>query len=155
MLSSLLNRKKDLLLKGKKKNAFTMIELIIVIVIIAVLVAVAMPDFVSTIFSSKVTSAESNIKVIGDATLKYYTEMGQLPEASSISDLKEILIKKEDRDGMTYGPWMKNNMSVTDPWGHPYQYIPDDDGMNFDIVSQGPYGKNAPIKYSNLGNHKK
>ena len=155
MLNTLLNRKKDLLLKGKKKNAFTMIELIIVIVIIAILVAVAMPDFISTIFSSKVTSAESNIKVIGDATLKYYTEMGKLPEANSINDLREILIKKEEKDGMTYGPWMKNNMSVTDPWGHPYEYIPDDDGMNFDIVSKGPDGQNQPVRYSSLGSKKK
>ena len=140
--------------KKKENKAFTLIELIIVIVIIAILVAIAMPDFVSTLGNSKISSAESNIKTIGDATMQYTSEMGHTPEAASIEELKDVLTRKEkDNMGFEKGPWLKKNMSSQDPWSNDYEYEPEGDNMNFDIISHGPNGDDSTqIKYSTLGN---
>lgn len=139
--------------KAKKSKGFTLIELMVVIAIIAILVMVAMPDLKSTIFGSKVTAAQSNIKVIGDATLKYYTEMGTLPDAGDITSLREILVNKKDFNGQSYGPWLKKNMDTKDPWGNEYKIEFESDG-DFDIISSGPDSSDSSseIRYTTLGN---
>ena len=154
MLEKLLKLRTALHEKSQSNKAFTLIELIIVIVIIAVLVAIAMPDFVSTLGNSKISSAESNIKTIGDATMQYTSEMGHTPEAASIDELKDVLTQKEeDNRGFEKGPWLKKNMSLQDPWGNDYEYEPEGDNMNFDIISHGPNGDDSTqIRYSTLGN---
>ena len=143
--------------KNKKvnKKGFTLIELIIVIAIIAILVILAMPNFQGVLGSSRTSSAESNIKVIGDATTTYYSEMGKYPDASSIEDLRTILTStEEDFSGVQKGPWLKKNMNTKDPWGNEYRYeVGGDSG--FDIISNGPDGDSSnQIKYSTLGNKK-
>ena len=155
MINKLLTIKQQLSKKKNSKKGFTMIELIIVIAIIAILVVIAMPYYQSTLGSSKVSSAESNIKVIGDATMNYYTEMGSLPDASSITDLRDVLTTKAtDPNGEEKGPWLKKNMKEKDPWGNEYQYEKSSN-TEFDIISEGPDGDTAnQIKYSTLGNKK-
>ena len=153
MINRLFNLKQQLLKKKKSKKGFTMIELIIVIAIIAILVVIAMPYYQSTLASSKVSSAESNIKVIGDATMNYYTEMGTLPDANSITDLRDTLTTKAtDPNGETKGPWLKKNMKEKDPWGHDYRYEKSSN-TEFDIISDGPDGDSQnEVRYSTLGN---
>ena len=141
--------------KAKEKKGFTLIELIVVIVIIAILVVAAMPELKSTIFGSKRTSCESDLKVMGDATMKYYTEVGTLPPASNITELREILTNKQMINGQDYGPWMKKNMKTTDPWNNEYQ-IEFSSGGDFDIYSEGPTDTDTKqeLRYSTLGNRK-
>ena len=153
MVQKLQNKLNQLMQKRKEKGGFTLIELIIVIVIIAILVMVAMPDFQSTLGNSKVTSAQENIKIVGDATLKYYSEIGTLPDVSDMTGLKEVLTVKKTKNGQTYGPWLKTNVKNEDPWGHEYIVSVEDDG-NFDIISKGPDGEmnsDDDIHYNNLG----
>ena len=156
MIQKLQNKLNQLMQKRKDKGGFTLIELIIVIVIIAILVMVAMPDFQSTLGNSKVASTQENIKIIGDATLKYYSEMGKLPpDANNIKGLRDALLKKETKNGQTYGPWLKKNAKLKDAWDHEYIVNIDEDGAgNFDIYSLGPDGEDNSkddIHYNNLG----
>ncbi len=53
----------------KKKNAFTMIELIFVIVILGVLSAIAIPKFASTKNMADISSARADVAVIRSAIL--------------------------------------------------------------------------------------
>ena len=154
MIQKLQNKLNQLMQKRKEKGGFTLIELIIVIVIIAILVMVAMPDFQSTLGNSKVAAAQENIKIMGDATLKYYSEMGHLPDGvSDIKGLKTALTDKKTKGGQTYGPWLKNNAKLEDPWGNEYIVVLEENG-EFDIISNGPDGKensDDDIHYNNLG----
>ena len=156
MIQKLQNKLNQLMQKRKEKGGFTLIELIIVIVIIAILVMVAMPDFQSTLGNSKVATTQENIKIIGDATLKYYSEMGKLPDgADNIKGLRDALVKKETKNGQSYGPWLKKNAKLEDAWDHEYVISIEEDGTgDFDIYSLGPDGKDGSdddIHYNNLG----
>ena len=154
MIQRLQNKLNQLMQKRKEKGGFTLIELIIVIVIIAILVMIAMPDFQSTLGNSKVASAQENIKVLGDATLKYYSEMGNLPDGvNDIKGLKNALTANKTKGGQTYGPWLKKNAKLEDPWGNEYIVI-FEEGGEFDIISKGADGKEGSdddIHYNNLG----
>ena len=156
MIQRLQNKLNQLKQKKRDKGGFTLIELIIVIVIIAILVMVAMPDFQSTLGNSKVATTQENVKIIGDATLKYYSEMGRLPEgAENITGLRDALTEKQTRNGQTYGPWLKKNAKITDAWDHEYIVsVEDANSGDFDIYSVGPDGEDGSdddIHYNNLG----
>ena len=154
MIQRLQNKLNQLMQKRKEKGGFTLIELIIVIVIIAILVMVAMPDFQSTLGNSKVAATQENIKIIGDAALKYYSEMGELPkDADTITGLRNALIDHKTKNGQKYGPWLKKNAKTVDAWGHEY-HVDIDDASDIDIWSSGPDGEentDDDIHYNNLG----
>ena len=59
----------------KKKNAFTLVELLAVIVILAVILVIAVPQVLDVIESSKKGSIESTVKLIANTAEKKYAEM--------------------------------------------------------------------------------
>lgn len=140
----------------KNRKGFTLMEIVVVMAVIAILVLLAMPDLRNTIFSSKKTACQSDIRTMGDAIVKYYAEIGSMPEANDISGLREILINKKEVNGTTYGPWMKKNMSTKDPWGNEYE-VDLEDPTDFDIISKGPNPGQADseIRYTTLGTKEK
>ena len=78
----------------KKKNGFTMVELLIVIAIIGVLSALMMPNFVSIQDRAKEVSVKAIVLSVQNALENYQIDSGQYPNGSDlpISDLCEILI---------------------------------------------------------------
>ncbi len=64
----------EMLKKFKKKEGFTLVELIIVIAIIAVLAAIAVPNLLGSVEKSKKAKDEANAKLIADAIIIYVSE---------------------------------------------------------------------------------
>jgi prepilin-type N-terminal cleavage/methylation domain-containing protein len=60
--------------KKKKKNGFTLIELMIVVVIIGILAALAIPRFSSSSTKAKQSEAKENLKEIYTMQRSYYME---------------------------------------------------------------------------------
>ncbi len=62
-----------------KKNAFTLIELLIVVAIIGILAAIAVPNFLQAQTRAKVAKAVSNMKAVETGLEMYYLDKGSYP----------------------------------------------------------------------------
>lgn len=83
----------------KRKNGFTLIELIVVIAIISILSMVALPLLFKNIEKAKVTDLEADISSIKTTILKYY-----LDESSMITSRNWIMIYKDHDGNVKYSP---------------------------------------------------
>ena len=61
------------------KNAFTLIELLIVVAIIGILAAIAVPNFLNAQMKAKVSKAVSNMRAINSALEMYMLDKGTYP----------------------------------------------------------------------------
>jgi len=71
--------------RRRKQEGFTLIELLAVVAILAVLILIAVPIITSNINDAKITSCESNIKMLNSAIQRYYFTEGSYP--STLNDL--------------------------------------------------------------------
>lgn len=69
-------------MKNKKKNGFTLIELVIVISILLLLVAIAIPKFSKSNLSAQVATHNLNCKEIRNAALMYLIENPEIKNTS-------------------------------------------------------------------------
>jgi len=63
----------------KNKNAFTLIELLIVVAIIGILAAIAVPNFLNAMVRSKVAKVVSEERSIRDAYYQYFMDQNAWP----------------------------------------------------------------------------
>ena len=116
-----------------KARGFTLIELLIVIVILGLLASIVAPGMFSKVDSSKVKTAESQIKILKTSLDTYRLDLGEYPNA-----LEEL--RKSDKKGWD-GPYFSEDIPL-DPWGNTYIYRkPGADGKPYDLLSQGSDGK--------------
>ncbi len=135
--------------RRRARGGFTLIELVVVIVILAILAAVIVPRFFGRTEDAKISNAITTIKTLDDSIGMFNADTGGFP--SSL----DALINNPQAKGWN-GPYLKNQSSVPmDPWGHAYTYKhPGDNGRDYDIMSQGPDGQNAPITSWNMSGGK-
>ena len=61
-------------MKTKKKDGFTLVELVIVISIIMILISIALPRYNKTNMSAQVAAHNSNVKMIKNAAILYLSD---------------------------------------------------------------------------------
>jgi general secretion pathway protein G len=87
----------------------------------------------SKVDSSKIKTAETQLKLIETALDTYRLDMGHHPQT-----LQELI--KSDKKNWD-GPYLPKEVPL-DPWGNPYVYsIPGENGKLFDLRSFGKDGK--------------
>lgn len=80
MPQDLKKRLKECIIEGiMKKNAFTLVELLVVIMIVGILVAVSIPIITSVAEKAKWTEAIQTLGMIKRALRPYYVEFGEYP----------------------------------------------------------------------------
>lgn len=118
---------------GKKIRGFTLVELLIVIVILGLLASLVAPQMFGRVDSSRIQTAETQIRMLETAIQTFRIDTGRFPE--NLDELRRSEHPRWD------GPYLPRDVPL-DPWGNPYVYeLPGTEDRPFDLISYGPSGQ--------------
>ncbi len=140
----------------KKKNGFTLLELITVIGIIVILAGILLPAIGIVKQRAKSARAQADIESLCVALKMYESDFGTYPSTVADSNRFKAALGVPLPDpsgavGVTVGPYMEyksrdlSSNTFNDPWGNAYRYNPTTPSHNtgsFDIYSTGSDSKN-------------
>ena len=101
------------------RQAFTLIELMLVLVILAVLAAVVVPKFSGKSEAARMSACKAEISIIDGALDQYEQAVGKYP--SSEEGLRALVEAPSNTRGWA-GPYLKRNDVPQDPWKRDYIY---------------------------------
>ncbi len=97
------------------RDAFTLIELLLVLVILGTLAAIVLPRFAGTGERAKRSAAETQISTFKTVLGAFEVDNGYYPK--TLNDLMQ-----QPREAQNWhGPYLDGAVPA-DPWGHPYLY---------------------------------
>jgi general secretion pathway protein G len=99
-----------------KMYGFTMIELLVVLVILGLLAGLVGPQFFGKVDSSKVRTAETQIKMLKMALQTYRLDVGSYP-----ADLDSLRKAPASVSQFWDGPYLDEQLPL-DPWNNAYVY---------------------------------
>ena len=123
---------------ANRRNAFTLVEMLLVLVILATLAAIVIPKMAGRSEQAKVTAAQAQISSFEMALDSFEVDNGYYPKTGALDDL----INQPPNTPNWKGPYLKKGIP-DDPWGNPYTYeYPGKHNQNgYDIMSMGPDGR--------------
>ena len=126
-------------LSAKLSRGFTLLEILVVLVIIGLLAGLVGPRLLSQLDRAKVTTAETQIKMLKGALETMRLDLGRFPNAEE--GLKILVTAPVDGALRTRwrGPYLDGQLP-SDPWGNPYQYLYPGLHGEIDIISFGADG---------------
>ena len=118
--------------RNSLRQAFSLVELIVVMVIIGMLAGLVAVQTRSYLVASKQNAARAEIATISQALESYYADQGPYPTTEEGLD---VLV-----DGTpTFGQFL--NKIPLDPWKRPYEYLSPGQETAFEIVCFGEDGE--------------
>lgn len=135
---------KTLWARSKKSRSapqgFTLIEILVVIAIIGILAAVVVPAVISRPDDARVVAAKQDLATMSAALDLYRLDNFTYPTSQQGLD---ALVKPPTTEPLAAnwkpGGYIKRINS--DPWGRPYIYTLDTDGLSFEVLSYGADGQ--------------
>lgn len=123
----------------KNRNAFTLIELLLVLVILGVLALVVVPKFAGRSEEARKTAAQTDISMLEGQIDIFEQDCGRFP---SNDEGITALVQQPANAPKWKGPYIKRGVPK-DPWGNPYVYrYPGTHNPNgYDLYSTGPDGR--------------
>ena len=122
-------------------RGFTLIEMLVVLVIIGMLAGLVGPKLFGRVDSSKVKTAQIQVKMFKGALETFRLDVGRLPtQAEGLLVLNQA---PTDEGALMrwHGPYLDQDVPL-DPWGNPYVYsLPGANGQPFALYSLGADGK--------------
>ncbi len=122
---------------NRARQAFTLIELLLVLVILGILAAIVVPKFSGRTEQARITAAQTQISSFSTALDAFEVDNGYYPKGGNgLMDLTQ-----QPRDAKNWkGPYLKE--IPKDPWGNEYIYeSPGKNNSSYDLMSMGPDGK--------------
>lgn len=123
----------------RRRQAFTLVEMLLVLVILAVLAAIVIPKFAGRSQQAKVTAAQSQISSMELALEAFEVDNGVYPAGNSGLN---ALVDQPSNAQNWKGPYLQKGIPA-DPWGNAYVYsFPGrNKGKGYDLMSMGPDGQ--------------
>lgn len=124
----------------KQRNAFSLIELMVVIIILGLLASLVVPNLVGKSDEAKVKLVGIQMKQLEEALKMFRLDMSRYP---STQEGLKVLIKKPEGvsgyDNYASSGYLGSGSVPKDPWGYSYIYV--GEGNSYDIISLGSDGK--------------
>jgi general secretion pathway protein G len=122
-------------------RGFTLLEMLVVLVIIGLLASLVGPKLFTKVDSSKVTTAQTQVKMLKGALETLRLDIGRFPTESEGLALLNTAPADEKIRARWRGPYLDEALPP-DPWGGAYQYsIPGANSQPFALYSLGADGK--------------
>ncbi len=135
----------------RKQQGFTLIELLVVLVILGMLAGLVGPRLFGKVDSSKVKTAETQVKMLRGALQTFRLDVGAYPTTEQ--GLQSLVKVSTGIGDVWQGPYLADELPK-DPWNKDYQYQGGVDNLQgFALYSFGADGKpggegiNAEVGY--------
>src|SRR3954453_776397 len=102
----------------RRSEAFTLIEIMVVVVILGILAATIIPQFMTTTYDAKVSTAKATVAELESALERFHIHLDRYP--TSEEGLKALVEPPAGEEKRWRGPYI--NKLQLDPWHTPYQY---------------------------------
>lgn len=125
---------------GKRRDGFTMVELMAVLIILGLLGAVVVISFAPNIEKAKVTTTMTSLKNLHNAVTQFKMDTGRYPTEEA--GLFELIEEPTDVTGWTPGGYLETTEIPPDAWGKEFVYLLNpESGKAFVIISFGANGE--------------
>ena len=122
-------------------QGFTLIEMLVVLVIIGMLAGLVGPKLFGRVDSSKVKTAEIQIKMFKGSLETFRLDVGRFPTQAEGLLVLNMPPTDEQARAHWHGPYLDQDVPL-DPWGNAYLYsLPGTNGQPFALYSLGGDGK--------------
>lgn len=125
------------------EGGYTLMELLVVLAILGLLTGLATPIVLHYLDKAKVSTAHTEISNISAGLELFKYDVGRYP---TTQEGLNALLKAPPGVDDWGGPYLKKQVSISDPWHHPYLYRSPGQHGEFDLYSFGSSGKGSDDK---------